>query len=640
MDIANSIVKCQQLSSDELANHEIMMPLRDMIAGYFNYDFETNTFLIAPKIEKIFKNLFNREADNKTSKLFENESLINILDNFIVSDECQLTKEIVVKHKSEPWETFLLKCQKSTQGETLKLFGIFIDVTHKQRQDMMESQLDKLQALGQLTSGVSHDFNNQLNGILGYVVLAKTLTQDEGLLRYMEGIERAVEHSTELTKQLLSFSHQTDNKKVNLNLTEVVEDVSSMLEHTINRQIEIKKNIQNASCYVMGDTSQLHNAMLNLCLNARDAISGNGEITLEVNKEYVESIEDNLISTHIEAGVYAVVRIKDTGSGIKPELIHKIFKPFFTTKGVGKGTGMGLAAVATAIRGHNGAITIHSEVGRGTTFTLYIPSLTEDHEHCELQKICRGSGQILLIDDEYCNLEITHTLLESFGYSVTSFSNPEEAIEYYAKNAEIFDCILLDVIMPKMSGTEVFEALKIINPSNKIILLTGISELSEIEFILRHGVDDYVKKPVNQYELSSVVYNVLKMNEYEPPLVTLDQLNTLESSLNLEAALAGIGNNVRLYLKVTHKFRKQFYMIGDQLSQLIATNSELAFRRVHTIKGLAAQIGADELYVYCKELEQALTNNLETDALVSIFKEEFMEVMDELARFETLKMKL
>ena len=251
-----------------------------------------------------------------------------------------------------------------------------------------------------------------------------------------------------------------------------------------------------------------------------------------------------------------------------------------------------------------------------------------------LQSIPRGAGKILLIDDELSNLEITEALLDSFGYSVVAFSDPKQAVKHYAKAANQYDCILLDVIMPGLSGVEAFKAIKLINPDAKVILLTGVSDRFELDFILRHGVDAYVPKPVDHYTLSSGVYSVINPKPFDVKPIKAEQLIELSMSLNISYALERIAGNVRLYLRIAHNFRKHFYMIVEHLPQLIESNLEDAIRTVHTIKGLSAQLGADELYEYSRELESALKAEAGFEDILSIFLEEFMEVTDELGRIE------
>lgn len=612
--------------------------LLDLACGFFEYKVNENTWYVTEKVKQLLDVEEHSSSNQKSQSLFENESINEIIENFLLSPDDILTQDLLLRHKHEPWETLMVKCSKVfDEDKVLVVQGVIIDVTNKKRHDIIDGQLEKLQALGQLTSGVSHDFNNQLNGILGYVALMKTMTEDETLLRYMDGIERSVRHSTELTRQLLAFSHKPESKRLNIDLVPIVKDTVNMLKHTIDRRIHIDLQIEPDEYFILGDSSQLNNAILNLCINARDAIKGQGRIELLLTHAQMESIPGNLLNTNIMPNDYAILKIRDTGCGIEERLQHKIFKPFFTTKEVGKGTGMGLAGVVDAIRSHNGAITLESIVGKGTTFTLYLPINHGIEEVINEESIPRGAGKVLLIDDELSNLEITEALLESFGYSVVAFSDPKQAVKHYAKAATQYDCILLDVIMPGLSGVEAFKTIKLINPDAKVILLTGVSDRFELDFILRHGADAYVPKPVDHYTLSSGVYSVIKPKPFDVKPMKAEQLIELSTSLNIPYALECIAGNVRLYLRIAHNFRKHFYMIVEHLPQLIDSNLEEAVRVAHTIKGLAGQLGADELYEYSRELEAALKAEAGYEDILSIFLEEFMEVTDELARIEDRK---
>lgn len=609
--------------------------LLELACGFFEYKVNENTWYVTEKVKQLLDVEGHSNRHSKSQSLFENESINEIIESFLLSPEVILTQDLLLRHKHEPWETLMIKCAKVFDDDkVLVVQGMIIDVTNKKRHDVIDGQLEKLQALGQLTSGVSHDFNNQLNGILGYVALMKTMTEDETLLRYMDGIERSVRHSTELTRQLLAFSHKPESKRMNIDLVPIVKDTVNMLKHTIDRRICIDLQIEPDEYFILGDSSQLNNAILNLCINARDAIKGQGRIELVLTHAQMESIPGNLLNTNITPNDYAILKITDTGCGIEERLQHKIFKPFFTTKEVGKGTGMGLAGVVDAIRSHNGALTLESVVGKGTTFTLYLPINHGIEEVINEESIPRGAGKILLIDDELSNLEITEALLESFGYSVVAFSDPKQAVKHYAKAANQYDCILLDVIMPGLSGVEAFKAIKLINPDAKVILLTGVSDRFELDFILRHGVDAYVPKPVDHYTLSSGVYSVINPKPFDVKPIKAEQLIELSMSLNISYALERIAGNVRLYLRIAHNFRKHFYMIVEHLPQLIESNLEDAIRTVHTIKGLSAQLGADELYEYSRELESALKAEAGFEDILSIFLEELMEVTDELGRIE------
>ena len=389
----------------KIGTNDWYLQLLSLSHGFFEYRVSERGWYVS----KVVQQLLEFEPDAQQSKsLFNNESVNELIDTFLLSPDTELTQELVIRHKHQPWETLLLKCEKviDSKGDVI-VRGLLLDLSFKKKQDLIDSQLQKLQALGQLTSGVSHDFNNQLNGILGYVALMKTMTNDDTLLRYMDGIERSVRHSTELTRQLLAFSHKPENKRMNFDLVQIVKDTVNMLKHTVDRRIKIELNIEPDEYFVLGNESQLNNAILNLCINARDAIKGQGTIELTLMHRQLEEVPNNLLNTTITPNDYAVLEIKDTGSGIEPSLMSKIFKPFFTTKDVGKGTGMGLASVVDTIRSHSGAIELDSVVGKGTTFTLYLPINHGIEEFVNEESVPRGVGKILVIDDELSNLEKT-----------------------------------------------------------------------------------------------------------------------------------------------------------------------------------------------------------------------------------------
>ena len=329
------------------------LQLLHLACGFFEYRVSEQIWYVSEVVEQ----LLDFDEDSKESQsLYNNESINEIVENFLLDSSVELTQDVMIRHKHKPWETLTIKCEKIIQSEgSVIVRGLLIDSSAKKKHDLID---------GQLTSGVSHDFNNQLNGILGYVALMKTMTTDETLLRYMDGIERSVRHSTELTRQLLNFSHKPENKRMNLDLVQIVKDTVNMLKHTIDRRIRIELNVEPEDYYVLGDESQLNNAILNLCINARDAIARQGEIRLSLTHDQLEEIPGNLLNTTITPNHYAILKVSDTGSGIEESLLPKIFKPFFTTKDVGKGTGMGLASVVETLRNHNGALEVDSVVNR------------------------------------------------------------------------------------------------------------------------------------------------------------------------------------------------------------------------------------------------------------------------------------
>lgn len=244
------------------------------------------------------------------------------------------------------------------------------------------------------------------------------------------------------------------------------------------------------------------------------------------------------------------------------------------------------------------------------------------------------SGRILLIDDEQSNLEITAALLDGYGYSVTAFVDPKEAVDYFAAHANDYDCILLDVIMPGMSGMEVFKEVKRIKPDTRIVLLTGVGNPFDLDFTLRQGGDAYLSKPIDHTDLSQTLFEVINNDTLPPKPVNAQKLIDIAPTFDVARSLERIAGNASLYLKIARSFRKEYYGIVDQFPQLIHSDCVEAVRKVHTIKGLAAQVGAEELATYAKELEASLNSGESSQELQGIFLEEFIEVADELLRME------
>ena len=601
--------------------------------GFFEYDVPGDAWYVTEKVKPLLS-VWDKKG---VASLLEYQSLDGIVAEFLQNPQMELVSELSLCHKDIPWETFLIRGERTvdTSGRP-KVRGMVFDVSKKMIDDGMNSQLQKLQSLGQLTSGISHDFNNQLNGILGYVALMKNSVEDAKIMQYLDGIDRSVKYATSLTRQLLSFAHKAVSDDTIVDLPQIIEDTHTMLRHTVDKRIKIDIEMEENDFRVAGNSSKIYNAILNLCLNARDAIKNHGKIRVTLKKEFKNMIPNNLLGTTILPGQYAVITVTDSGIGMDESLLRKALNPFFTTKNVGKGTGMGLPQVQETVKEHNGAMTIESRLGYGTTFTIYLPHIqgVEIMECPEMETM--HSGKILLIDDEPSNLEITSSLLEGYGYSVKSFSNPMAAVSHFSQFRENYDCILLDVIMPDMSGIEVFKAVRAIDPAINIILLTGVTDPFELDFSLRQGGDAYLAKPIDHNQLSRTVYNVINTHTLSPKTIKAEDLVQKITSLNVRQSLDRIAGNTGLYLKIALNFRKEFYTIVEQLPQLIETNRVDAIRKVHTIKGLAGQIGADELAIYAGDLESGLTAS-GTDAreeLQEIFYGEFIDVADELLRLE------
>ncbi len=381
---------------------------------------------------------------------------------------------------------------------------------------MMEQTLNqtrKMEAIGQLAGGIAHDFNNLLSGIMGNAeMLAMKLSNEPVLHSLAEQIVDTSEHAASLTRQLLTFARKGSYQHVPVNIHRVIPEVVRILENTIDRRVNIKQNLQANPATVLCDPILLENAILNLSINARDAMPNGGDLTISTKN--VE-LDENYIKMHghkIPAGRYIQLSVSDTGEGMTPEVKEHLFEPFFTTKEQGKGTGLGLASVYGCVTSHNGAIEVYSEKGHGAIFKIYLPVLEKDvivqPETIEPGGD-RGTETILLVDDEEMVRDITSQMLEDVGYKVITCRDGAEAVDYYTKNHAVIDLIILDMIMPRMNGKDAYKKIKAINAGAKVLLSSGYSIEGDAEEILNDGVRGIIQKPYRINELTGKIRKVL-----------------------------------------------------------------------------------------------------------------------------------
>ena len=383
---------------------------------------------------------------------------------------------------------------------------IFIDITEKKQMEEQLRQSEKMGAIGRLAGGIAHDFNNQLGGLLGYAeLLREKVGHDADLTRYADNIIISVKRSSDLTAQLLAFSRQGKYQEITVNIHNILHEVINMLQHSMDKRIVIKQHLNANPPTTTGDPTQLQNAILNLALNARNAMPRGGELLFSTDVVQVDESYKKEHLFEITKGAYIKICIADTGIGMNKETQQHIFEPFFTTKEKGKGTGMGLAAVYGTVKNHNGTINIYSKPGKGTTFSIYLPlNIKEefkDDEDLQSASTVKGSAHLLLVEDEEMIRAVETELLEILGYKVSACSNGAEAVKFYKKSWKQVDLVIIDMVMPEMNGKDAFIAMREINPDIIALLASGYSLNGEARIILEEGVKGFLQIPFRKNEL-------------------------------------------------------------------------------------------------------------------------------------------
>jgi len=388
------------------------------------------------------------------------------------------------------------------------------DITERKQLEERLRQSEKMDSIGQLAGGIAHDFNNQLGGIMGFAGLLKEYVKDEKLHDYAEMIAKLCEQSKDLTGKLLAFSRKGKYQVLPVDIHKAVPEIVSMLKHSIDKRVRIRQTLSADPSFTAGDPSQLQNVLLNLSLNARDAMPEGGDLAFATGTVALDKAFCRNCPYDIAPGNYLRISVTDTGTGMDQETQKRMFEPFFTTKAQGEGTGMGLASAYGTVVNHHGAIEVDSELGRGTTVTVYLPS-AEAPEPVKTATEAKatpatGEARILLVDDEGPIRLTVPEMLRARGFKVVTCEDGAEAVEYYRKSWQHIDLVILDMTMPVLSGRDAFAAMREINPEIKAILSTGYSLDSRAQEILDEGVLSFIQKPFHIDQLVETVTGVLE----------------------------------------------------------------------------------------------------------------------------------
>lgn len=387
------------------------------------------------------------------------------------------------------------------------LLCVMLDVTEQKRMEDQIRQTQKMDVIGQLAGGVAHDFNNMLTAILGSAELMERHVKDDAsTMKLLGTIQKAAIRSADLTSQLLAFSRKGLKNAVQVSIDATINDVVSLLERTIDKKITLEKRLLASNTFVNGDPSLLQNALLNLAVNARDAMPDGGIIKFATANVELNSSHCKSSTFSITPGPYIEISVSDTGTGMTEETIRQAFEPFFTTKEVGKGTGLGLAAVYGTVTDHLGCVNIYSELGTGTLFKLYLPLCGEQkNEDVTHEELIHGSCGILLVDDEEILREVGQAQLESLGYQVYLAEHGEQALEVYALESENISLVILDMLMPIMGGKETLIKLMGSDPDVRVLISSGFHQEGTLKELEALGAKGFLQKPYIRQELCTAV---------------------------------------------------------------------------------------------------------------------------------------
>jgi len=420
---------------------------------------------------------------------------------------------------SRVWTSWTNKVIYDENGNAKEFLSIGQDITEKKELEEANKNLQKqlemaqnLESLGNLAGGIAHDFNNSLMGIQGNTSLAKQeIDSDSPVQERLEKIEDLVKNSADIIQELLGFARGGQYKISYLNPNSIIDKTLNTFAQT-NKQITINMGLDDMVSGIKADPSQLQRILMNIFVNASDAMPQGGNLSVKTkNLTY----DDKTNKTYtIKPGNYINIEITDDGIGMDSHTIERIFDPFYTTKEVGKGTGLGLASTWGIVKKHEGYIDVDSQVGKGTTFNIYLPAANKPKkdEDEKAEKVVNGKGTVLLVDDEDVIRDVGKSMLEHLGYKVYMAVDGYEAIERYKELKDDIDLIILDIIMPKMTGPVTFDILKNYDPDVRVMVSSGFSIDSDAKEMLENGCREFIQKPYSMESLSVKVNRSLYDN--------------------------------------------------------------------------------------------------------------------------------
>jgi len=516
MIIIKGIRKCKQDEETILESREKYRTLVETIGDIvFTLDLEGRFTYLNSECEKIAQYSVHELMGRPFTDVLVPEYIESTINNFqrglsgkkIPVYEIELLDKSGRKIPVELKVTSLL----DPNGKIIGRIGVARNISEKKKLETQLQNIQKMEAIGTLAGGIAHDFNNLLTGILGNISLMLLgMSSSNPIYEILKNLEQYVQNGANLTKQLLSFAIGGKYEVQQTDVNDLVKKTVGIFSRT-TKEIAIYEKYAEDLCFVEVDQGQIGQVLLNIYVNALQAMPGGGE--LYIKTENITLDEDYVRPFNLKPGRYIKISVTDTGIGMNESIKQRIFEPFFTTKKKGRGTGLGLASSYRIIKTHKGIINVYTEKGKGTTFNIYLPASKQEADKESLtvdnEKILGGDETILLVDDDDMVIYIGVKMLEKIGYKVMKARTGKEAIEIYRENQKKIDLVILDMIMPEMGGGEVYDFLKSINPRIKVLLSSGYSLKGEAREILGRGCNGFIQKPIDMKDLSLKIRKIL-----------------------------------------------------------------------------------------------------------------------------------
>ncbi|MBU0991558.1 MAG: PAS domain S-box protein [Proteobacteria bacterium] len=475
-------------------------------------------------MKKSIYGILTSKSLEKSLSVFER--VVKFADPNEETDQRSVALKLELLHKdghtlwTESKVTFFHDSDRKITG----LLGVTMDISEQHRameeKKKLEAQLiqsQKMEAIGTLAGGIAHDFNNILAAIFGFAQLSEiNLPKNiNKAIDYIAQIQKASMRAKDLVQLILAFSRQNKPEMRPIELDRIIEDALKLLRASIPTTIKIEKDIKEELCIIMANQTQIHQVIMNLCTNASHAMEENGGVlAITLNSAIIDQVESESIPG-LEPGLYLKMSVQDTGQGMDPETLERIFDPYFTTKKPGEGTGLGLAVAHGIMKSHGGAISVFSEPGAGSIFHVYFPCADKNEQIMPIDKmdiIDKGQGRILFVDDEAFIVELGKEMLNFLGYEVKCTTLPEEALRFFEESPDDFDAVITDMTMPILSGDKLAKKLMAIRPDIPIIVSTGFSKRLTPEQAGEMGIKAYLFKPLSMADLSNALKKALHKN--------------------------------------------------------------------------------------------------------------------------------